>query len=597
MSLTFCSAFCILYMLSSIDEIKDRLDIVEVIGGYIKLQKSGQNFRALCPFHSEKTPSFFVSPTRQLWHCFGGCNEGGDIFKFIMKIEGVEFGDALRILAQKAGIEIKKENPKIRSERERLYEVCELATKFFEEQLKQSKIGQDAKSYLLDRKINQESLKKWRIGYAPDTWQGLFNFLISKNYSKEEIKKAGLGLSSERGSFYDRFRGRIIFPIFDLSSNVIGFTGRIFKNKDKDEIAKYVNTPQSLLYDKGRILYGLNRAKVEIRKKNTCILVEGNIDLIMVHQAGFENTVAVSGTALTDYQLSILKRYSDNLLIAFDMDSAGQAATKRGIDLAQAQGFNIKIITLTEGKDPAEIISKDPEEWKKSLEGAKAILDFYFDTAFFERDLNSPEEKKEIADILLPVIKRISNKIEQAHWIQKLAKKLSIREEIVQEQLKDTKFKEVGIKSGYINKEKPSNLLVKTRKDTLEETILSLILKKPKKITLIKEEFFSYFSSKFKIIFTELKEGKSPQNIDFISHLSFFEDFFKDEEIDYDVEIKACLREIKRLEIKNKLDKISQEIKRAEDICDLKKIDNLTQEFNELSKSIEFYVEEDSTFT
>lgn len=584
-------------MLSSIDEIKDRLDIVEVIGGYIKLQKSGQNFRALCPFHSEKTPSFFVSPTRQLWHCFGGCNEGGDIFKFIMKIEGVEFGDALRILAQKAGIEIKKENPKIRSERERLYEVCELATKFFEEQLKQSKIGQDAKSYLLDRKINQESLKKWRIGYAPDTWQGLFNFLISKNYSKEEIKKAGLGLSSERGSFYDRFRGRIIFPIFDLSSNVIGFTGRIFKNKDKDEIAKYVNTPQSLLYDKGRILYGLNRAKVEIRKKNTCILVEGNIDLIMVHQAGFENTVAVSGTALTDYQLSILKRYSDNLLIAFDMDSAGQAATKRGIDLAQAQGFNIKIITLTEGKDPAEIISKDPEEWKKSLEGAKAILDFYFDTAFFERDLNSPEEKKEIADILLPVIKRISNKIEQAHWIQKLAKKLSIREEIVQEQLKDTKFKEVGIKSGYINKEKPSNLLVKTRKDTLEETILSLILKKPKKITLIKEEFFSYFSSKFKIIFTELKEGKSPQNIDFISHLSFFEDFFKDEEIDYDVEIKACLREIKRLEIKNKLDKISQEIKRAEDICDLKKIDNLTQEFNELSKSIEFYVEEDSTFT
>ena len=597
MSLTFCSAFCILYMLSSIDEIKDRLDIVEVIGGYIKLQKSGQNFRALCPFHSEKTPSFFVSPTRQLWHCFGGCNEGGDIFKFIMKIEGVEFGDALRILAQKAGIEIKKENPKIRSERERLYEVCELATKFFEEQLKQSKIGQDAKSYLLDRKINQESLKKWRIGYAPDTWQGLFNFLISKNYSKEEIKKAGLGLSSERGSFYDRFRGRIIFPIFDLSSNVIGFTGRIFKNKDKDEIAKYVNTPQSLLYDKGRILYGLNRAKVEIRKKNICILVEGNIDLIMVHQAGFENTVAVSGTALTDYQLSILKRYSDNLLIAFDMDSAGQAATKRGIDLAQAQGFNIKIITLTEGKDPAEIISKDPEEWKKSLEGAKAILDFYFDTAFFERDLNSPEEKKEIADILLPVIKRISNKIEQAHWTQKLAKKLSIREEIVQEQLKDTKFKEVGIKSGYINKEKPSNLLVKTRKDTLEETILSLILKKPKKITLIKEEFFSYFSSKFKIIFTELKEGKSSQNIDFISHLSFFEDFFKDEEIDYDVEIKACLREIKRLEIKNKLDKISQEIKRAEDICDLKKVDNLTQEFNELSKSIEFYVEEDSTFT
>ena len=421
---------------SPIDEIKNRLDIVDIIGDYIKLQKAGQNFRALCPFHSEKTPSFFVSPTRQLWHCFGGCSEGGDIFKFIMKIEGVEFGDALRFLAQKAGIQLKKEDPNIRSERERLYEVCQIAAKFFEKQLNESKIGKEAKKYLLDRKINEDSLKKWRIGYAPDTWQGLSDFLFSQGYSNKEIEKAGLGLSSEKGSFYDRFRGRIIFPIFDLNSKVVGFTGRIFKNKDNVEAAKYVNTPQTLLYDKGRILYGLDKAKVEIRKKDVCILVEGNTDLIMLHQIGFENAVAVSGTALTSYQLNILKRYSDNLLIAFDMDVAGEIAAKRGIDLAQNQGFTIKVVVLSESKDPAEIIAKNLNKWKEAVDNAKTILDFYFESAFAKKDLKNPENKKEIAKILLPIIKKIPNKIEQSHWIQKLAEKLMVKEKDIQEELK-----------------------------------------------------------------------------------------------------------------------------------------------------------------
>lgn len=570
---------------SSIDEIKNRLDIVEVIGNYIKLQKSGQNFRALCPFHSEKTPSFFVSPSRQIWHCFGGCSDGGDIFKFIMRIEGVEFGDALRILAQKAGVELKKEDPKIRSERERLYEICEIATKFFEKQLEQSKSGKEAKKYLLQRSISEESIKKWRIGYAPSVWQGLSDFLSSQGYSQEEIKKAGLGLSSERGSFYDRFRGRIIFPIFDLNSKVIGFTGRVFVDRDKNDVAKYVNTPQSLLYDKGRVLYGLAQAKIEIRKKNICILVEGNTDLIMVHQAGFENAVAVSGTALTAYQLNILKRYTDNLFIAFDMDAAGQTATKRGIDLAQEQGFNIKIIALPEGKDPAEIISKNPKAWTNALDRAKTIYQFYFDNAFLEKDIKQPEIKKEIAKILLPIIKKISNKIEQVYWIQKLAEKLMVKEVHIEEELKKVSITNFTTSRTEEQKEViiESN---KSRKEMIEERIIALVLKSPNQIEVLEKEV-AFFSEQTQEILINIKEKKIEKSeLNTICNRLFLKiEDEKLEEKDILLEIQSCLKEIQLLDVRDKLDKTSQEIKKAEEEKDFKKIEKLTQEFNITSKS------------
>ena len=598
---------------SPIDEIKERLDIVEVIGSYIKLQKTGANYRALCPFHSEKKPSFFVSPARQIWHCFG-CGKGGDIFGFVKEIEGVEFGDALRILAQKAGVELKRQTPEYKewqTERNRLYEVCDLATKFFEKQIEESKAGKEAKKYLLERGIKEESIKKWRVGYAPDVWQGLADFLTSRGYGQEEIKKAGLGLSSEKGSFYDRFRGRIIFPVFDLNSQVVGFGGRVFKEKDQKEIAKYVNTPNTLLYDKSRVLYGLDKAKGEIRKKDNCILVEGYTDVIMVSQAGNENVAATSGTALTPYQLKILKRYSENLLTAFDMDIAGDTATKRGVDLAQARGFNIKVITMPSGSDPADIVSKNPKDWEKLVGEAKSILDFYFKTTFALSDPKTPEGKREISKILLPVIKRIPNKIEQAFWIQELAKKLEVKEESVEEELK--KIKDLssvysGSEEGSEGKENLLELKKKTRKELLEEQILTFILKSPENLDLIAEKEISFFSPQISQILTYFKKSQDfpalsssygtprqikalqknlpPDFIDLINYLSLKAEVEVLDLPDLKEEFKNCLKEIRILEIKNKLGQFSRDIKKAEEEKDLPKIKKLLGEFNSHSKSL-----------
>ena len=571
-------------MLSPIDEIKSRLNIIDVIGGYIKLQKTGINFRALCPFHSEKKPSFFVSPSRQIWHCFGGCGEGGDIFKFVMRVEGVEFGDALRILAQKAGVELKRQDPKLKTERQRLYEVCELATQFFEKQLEGSGVGKEAKKYLLSRGISEKSIQEWRIGYAPDVWQGLSDFLTSRGYQKEEVEKSGLGLTTERGSFYDRFRGRIIFPIFDLNSQVVGFGGRIFKDKDKEEVAKYVNTPNTLLYDKSRILYGLDRARMDVRKKQVCVLVEGYTDVIMAVQNGFSNVVATSGTALTSYQLQILKRYSENLLTAFDMDIAGDSATKRGIDLAQKQGFNIKIIVMPEGSDPAEILNSDPKSWEDLMEKSKSILEFYFDTAFLKIDSAKPENKKEISKILLPVIKRIPNKIEQSFWIQQLANRLGVKESDVSEELKKVKQEEelYGLE--------PEEILrspVKSRPELLEEKLLVLLLKSPQNMNLVLGE--ESFSPRAKIILTVLKDEQKP-NIgveeDYFNYLFLKSEIEEIEEKDIVPEIQLCLKEIQFLKTKEKLDTISQRLKEAEFNGDVQAVNELTQEFHQYSKEL-----------
>jgi len=589
---------------SQIEEIKNKLDILDVVGGYVKLTKTGINHRGLCPFHSEKGPSFFVSPGRQMFKCFG-CGKGGDIFEFIKEIEGVEFGDALRILANRAGVELKRENPKVQSERKGLYEICDLASAFFEKQMGASEWGTKAKEYLLKRGITEESIKKWRLGYSPDTWQGLSDFLVGRGYNREEIVRAGLAVHSDKGNNpYDRFRGRIIFPIFDLNSQVVGFTARIFKDADKKETAKYINTPQTMLYDKSNVLYGLNFAKVAIRKSNQCVLTEGNTDTIMCQQAGFENTVAVSGTALTEKHLNILKRYTDNLILAFDMDTAGDTATKRGIDLAIFQGFNIKVIHSYSGaKDPAEIILENPKIWEESLKTIIEIMDFSFNSAFSKFDKNSSQGRKEIENALYPRIDIVPNIIEQAKQFQKLAQLFNVREEDVRKDFNEWKRKNQNKGQTTNNVVSGTNLLVKNnnltavgRKKLLEEKIISLILKDPKNLILIEDSHLGLFSDTAKGLIEAIKNSAQVKGNDIEAIMpDIRNDAFKDlldtlalkAEVDYEEqgeeEIQLCLAQLKDIDLRSKMSNLSGEVRQE---GDEQKREELVKEFSKKAKEL-----------
>ena len=591
---------------SVIEEIKQRLDIVDVISSYIKLEKVGANYRALCPFHSEKKPSFFVSPARQIWHCFGACNEGGDIFKFVMKIEGVEFGDALRILAKRAGVELKPRDPALQTARKRLYDICEIAAKFFEKQLSSTKKGEKVKEYLYKRGIKDESIYEWRLGYAPDVKDALSKFLRSRGFKEEEIIKAGLAIRKDEGGIYDRFRSRIIFPIFDLNSQVIGFGGRIFGKED--EVAKYMNIPNTLLYDKSKVLYGLNKSKMFIRQEDNCVLVEGYIDAIMSYQAGVKNVVAVSGTALTPFHLKILKRYTNNLTTSFDMDIAGNSATKRGIDLAQKEEFNIKVVIMPKGLDPADIILQHPEDWENLVKSAKSIMEFYFESAFSSHDANTAGGKREISNILIPVIVNIPNKIEQSHWIGELSKKLGVSEQSIEEEIKRQakkieKESFLQEESSESSAEEKSEYESKNRREKIEQRIFLIIFTFPEFLETIQDSYNKLFSPQGKTLCENLIKEKEeflkepeklkvPSDSDIQGYFDYLwlkkeieQETLKDKQ-ESEKELKALLNELKKMSLRDELESISQEIKKLEGEGNKKEVEKLIQKFNELSQEL-----------
>lgn len=420
--------------MSDTQTIKDRLDIVQLIQEYVPLKKSGINWKGCCPFHQEKTPSFMVHPDRQFFHCFG-CGKSGDVFSFIQEIEGLEFPESLKLLADRAGVKLTNNfrSEVNKSAKNRIYEINSKASYFFHKFLMEMPASKSAREYLSNRGLDEKTLVEWQIGYVPDQWDLLLKYLLNKGFGIEDlvlsglvIKKDGASVASGKG-FYDRFRGRIMFPIWDIHGNVVGFTGRILVAGENTG-GKYINTPQTLVYDKSRVIFGLDKSRMEIRKQDKIVLVEGQMDVIACFQAGMENVVASSGTALTEEQVKMIKRYSSNIFMAFDMDDAGMKAAKRGIDICLEQGMNIKIIQIPDGcgKDADECIQKDKKVWFDAVTNAKDVMNWYFDINLNNLDLASPKAKQEAGEKILIEISRLPYAIERDHWLKKLSSLISV---------------------------------------------------------------------------------------------------------------------------------------------------------------------------
>ena len=423
--------------MSVIDEIKQRLDIVDVVSDYATLKKSGRNFKALCPFHTEKTPSFFVFPERQSWRCFGSCATGGDIFSFVMKKEGIDFGQALRLLAERAGVTLvsKQREKAEEKEWERLYQANEAAALFYHHLLLNTKDAQIARSHLEQRGVFPETVESFQLGFSPNSWDALLRHLVKRGYGENELLAAGLIIEKEGGGRRDLFRNRLMFPIRNDQGRIVGFGGRALD----DTVPKYLNSPQTAIFDKSGILYGIDRAQGVIREQGLAIIVEGYMDAIAAHQSGIANVVASMGTSLTEKQVRLVKRLTRNLTLALDADAAGEEATLRGLEIAR-QAFSekltsltdwlggssklkasLKIILLPRGKDPDEVIRESPENWQRLVAEASPLADYLFQAVTSKLDLSREEDKAFAAEQLLPLISEMEDDVERELYLKRLA--------------------------------------------------------------------------------------------------------------------------------------------------------------------------------
>ncbi len=445
--------------MSAVDEVKDRLDIVELIQSYVPLKKAGRNYKGLCPFHSEKTPSFVVFPDTGTWHCFGACGTGGDAFSFIMRQENLGFGEALQILAQRAGVELEPRSPQAaeaEKRRDLLQQINQAAAAYFHHLLFNSDEAARARAYLERRGLERETINRFQVGYSLDQWDGLLRYLTSKGYALSDLHEVGLIIEREdKSGYYDRFRGRIVFPIRDHRGRILGFGGRVMG----DGVPKYLNSPQTPLFDKSSVLFGLDQAKAGIRTAGEAVIVEGYMDVLMAHQHGINNVVAQMGTALTEAQLKLLKRHTQRFVLALDSDVAGDQATLRGLDVARQvmdrevvpvptpQGLvrfeerlaaDIRIVSLPPGQDPDEVILESPSRWARLIAQAKPVMDYYFGALTAGLDLTTARGKADAVRALGPLIAGIGDRVQRTHYLQQLARMVQVDERSLWEQIRQT---------------------------------------------------------------------------------------------------------------------------------------------------------------
>jgi DNA primase len=457
--------------MSVIEEIKQKTDIVEVIGQYTALTKSGKTFRGLCPFHSEKHGSFFVYPDQQSWHCFGACGTGGDIFSFVMKKDGITFGEALRLMAEKCGVPIPQNvlAEKAREKHDRIYLANEAAADYYHQLLLRSVEAQNVRDYLGKRGVNAQSIEDFRIGYSPNAWDDLQKHLEERGFTTAELLEAGLIGEGDNKLKHDRFRHRLIFPIDDIRGRVIGFGGRALTDSEQP---KYLNSPQTPLFDKSSNLYGLDLAKEAMRKEQKAVIVEGYMDVILPHQNGFKNIIASMGTAVGENHITILKKLTKNLVLALDPDAAGQEATLRSVGLENSLGAEIRVAILPEGKDPDEIVQEDPKKWRDIIESAVPILDYSFEKAAAGADLKSSHGKTSVVEALMPIVSQIKDVVRQTYYVDKLAALVGQSPRKIEVLLQNNKVARNVKKS-------TAESVKSTISNPVEEFCLAVILKNP----------------------------------------------------------------------------------------------------------------------
>ncbi len=573
-------------MNSPVQKIKERLGIEEVVSSYIKLERVGANFKARCPFHNEKTPSFFVSPDRGSYYCFG-CAAKGDIFTFVEEFEGLDFKGALKILADRAGITLQAFNKEKEGEKEKLYEAMEESAKFFEKNLEGS--GEILK-YLKTRGLEEKTIKHFRIGFAVSDWRLLHSYLGSKGFADEEIEKAGLIKKTEKG-FYDRFRGRIMFPIADSSGRIIAFSGRIFLDDGKS--AKYLNSPDTPIFSKSSVLYGLDKAKDSIRKNNFSILVEGQMDLVLSHQAGFRNTVATSGTALSDSTISkenvisnlgLLRRLSSNIVLAFDADKAGFNASMRAGKIALSLGMDVKVVSMGEGVDPADLIAKKGiDDFRAVIRNSKHIIEFIVDKVMNNCGGDMRKAGREIKEKVLPYIGALESSIERANFIKKVSDISGIREDDIREDLAKV---EKELKNERIEIEKVKEMEgILIRADHIERKLLGIILwqntlkEKTIDIDNITRELSDTLSLKEEELLRKTEGSKED--------LIFEAEVFYNGDVDLKRDVEELLINLREERLKEKLTKKMGELRNFEAQKDIGGSSKILEEINEINNNIQ----------
>ncbi len=580
-----------------INDILDRIDIVELISGYIPLKRAGRNFKTLCPFHHEKTPSFMVNPTRQIYHCFG-CNAGGNAYSFLMKYERLEFPEAVEMLAKKVGVQLPivssesslKESNLNKQLYQQLYQANELASIYYHKLL-ETEEGKRGLFYLRKRGLKDETIAKFKLGYAHNAWDGLLNFARSKGFKLEILERAGLIIPREGGGHFDRFRDRVIFPILEVRGKVIGFGGRAL---NEESLPKYMNSPETAVYSKGRHLYGLNFALEHIKEIDFVIIVEGYLDLITPHQFGLKNIVSSLGTALTTEQIRLLKRYTKDVVMVYDADQAGEAASLRGLDLLIEEGLNVKVVNLPQGFDPDDYVrQKGISNFQEEIKAARDLFGYKLNLLVTKYNPKSLEDKIKIINEMLPTISKVENAVLKSCYIKSLSESLSVAEESLLIELKKVKEKTYRNLS---DEDRASFIRLDVK--PAEKLILRLMLEDNEFIRECKErlvlaDFQSPNAKKIaEVLFEFNSQNKkiSPNKL-----INYFRDdrtsqlvsslIASDEEIiDRKKTFEDCIKRVKKDGRENRLKTIENEIKSIQASKDETRLEKLMAESNRLIK-------------